>query len=109
MMEKSKAFANLDVLSVLTKASPKVTITIIKEAGDSLLDAISECARQIVAGTVQVDENKVADLSKLLPVLNILAQKKTSRKKKRFILMKKGFAILAVILPPVIQYILRFV
>ena len=106
-MERSKTYANLDLLSAVARSPPKLGKAIIKNAEDTLIDAISECALQIVEGTVPVTEtSKAARVKKVLPFLKLLSKRKLSRRKKRNFLLQKGFGLLALIIPPVLSYIL---
>ncbi len=104
-MERSHTVANLDTLSTIAR-SPRLAKAIIKSAEETLIDAISECALQIVRGTVQVTEKSKADRVKsVLPFIKFLTRKNVSKKRKRNFLLKGGVSLLSLILPPVISYI----
>ena len=106
-MEHSKAVAHLDTLSSLAR-HPRLAKGIIKSAEDTLIDAIAECALQIVTGVVKVsEESKPERLKKILPFIKFLASHRVSCRKKRNFLLRGGSYILNLILPPVLGYIAK--
>ncbi len=104
-MDKSHTVANLDTLSTLAR-NPELADGIIKSASETLIDAITECALQIVKGTVPVSEQTKAErVKEILPFIKFLAKKSVSRRRKRNFLLKGGSALLSLFLPPVISYV----
>ena len=104
-MEHSQSVANLDTLSTIAR-NPKLAKSIIKSAEETLIDAITECALQIVSGTVKVTEKSAAErVKQVLPFIKFLSKKKVSNRRKRSFLVKYGAKVLSIFLPPVISYI----
>lgn len=106
-MEGTHTAKNLDYLTVLSRGDLPVSKAVIKHADDTLVDAISECCLQIVNGTIKIEhETARRKLEKLLPILQQLAEKSCSRKKKRELLLGKGLRVLELCLPPALQFFL---
>jgi len=106
-MDKSHTVQNLDALSTIVR-SAKLANVIIKSAEETLIDAIAECALQIVKGTVPVSEkSKAARLQEILPFIKFLSKKSVSRRRKRNFLLRGGSALLTSFLPQVINYVTR--
>ena len=107
-MERSKTVSHLDLLSAISTSKPKLAKAIIRNAEDTLIDAVSECALQIVSGTIPVTEpSKAERVRKVAPLLKILTKKSLSRRRKRHFLLAKGFSLLALIIPPVLSYVVN--
>ncbi|GAU89852.1 hypothetical protein RvY_02354 [Ramazzottius varieornatus] len=103
-MEDTATARSLDFLTVLSRGDANVSKALLKNADDTLVDAISECCLQIVNGTVKIEhESARRKLEELQPILQQLAEKSYSRKEKRELLLGKGLRVLEICLPPALH------
>ena len=92
-----------ETLLVLTKASPQLIKTIIKTASPSLIQALSECALNILEGNITLSPTQKRKLVRFKDNLRFLAKKRASIKKKKEILQTGRFVgILASLVAPLI-------
>lgn len=98
-----------DVLKVLAKAKPDLVRSIIKPAKKSLIDFFSECAFNILRGSVPITSVQRKKLKRYVRGLRKLARKKTSVKERKKILQTGGIVplILKHILPMVVSPLLN--
>lgn len=89
-----------DVLKRLAKAKPSVAKRLLKDASSDLLKLLSECSLNVLKGSVPLSTKQKKQLCKHKAKLRKIANKKTSQKKKRAILMRGGF--LGTLLSPII-------
>ena len=94
-----------DTLMVLAKAKPALVKKIIKPAKRDLVDALSELSLNLLHGVIPISSQRKAQLSRHKNNLRVLAQKKSSIKKRKEILQKGGLVgtLLAATLPLAIQ------
>ena len=91
---------NLNLLRILHKSKPRVVKSVIKEAPADLLRALCKCALNVLKGNVKLTSRQLSKLKRYKNGLRVLANKKTSNKKRRDVLQKGGF--LSALLTPVL-------
>lgn len=106
-VERQKNMAHLrkhrETLLVLTKARPKLVREIIMTADRGLINALSECALNILSGVVPLTPAKKKKLAKFKSNLRILAKKSTSVTNKKKAMQRGGFiSLLASIVAPLL-------
>ena len=90
----------LPLLKRINKLGSREKNQYAKRCNKEFLDCISECAKNILRGNVQLSAKQKAALRRNRQNLRSLSIKKTSLKKKRQIIQKGGF--LGAILAPVL-------
>ena len=98
-------------LLILAKARPRLIKQIILSADRSLLNALSECALNILKGVVPLSKPKKKKLRKFKKNLRLLARKRTTLKVRKRALQTGGFVSLlaGAIAPLLIQGIGKLV
>jgi hypothetical protein len=88
----------------IVKTTPKQRAHILKKGPPELLDAISEGALNILKGNVPLSKQKFQQLQRYKNNVKQLATKRTSRRKKRAIILQRGgfMGVLASVLIPTI-------
>ena len=82
---------NAAMLRLLCGAKPSVVKAILKGASPDLIKALSECSLNVLKGHVHLTTAQKRRLCKYKQSLRLLAQKKTSVKRRKQLLQKGGF------------------
>ena len=83
---------NVDYLRVLSTANPKMCKCIVQAAHKDLVDALCECAQNVLYGTVPLTASQKRKLVRYKKHLRKLARsKKTSQKARKVVLQTGGF------------------
>jgi len=90
----------MGVLKRIRKMGDKAKRDYVRKCDKSFVDCISECAKNIIKGTVPLTNRQKTRLRRSRNDIRALSVKKTSLRKKRKILQKGGF--LTSLLPPVL-------
>ena len=94
---------NADSICVLSKAQPRLAKQLIAGADHNLLNALSECASNILKGNLPLIPDQKRKLSRYANSLRALRQQKKATKSKKALLMKGGFVgALAGVLAPLL-------
>ena len=80
-----------DMLSVMSKANPKVNKVLIQNANKDLVYCLCECALNVLKGNVTLNRGQKRKLTRHKQGLRSLVQPKTSILKKKKILQQGGF------------------
>ena len=91
----------MSVLKRIRKMGDKAKRDYVRKCDKSFLDCISECAKNIIKGTVPLTNSQMSKLRRRRNDIRALSVKKTSLRKKRKILQKGG--LLSALLPPVLS------
>ena len=91
----------MSLLKLLSKAQPLAAKAIIKAADKELVDAVCECALNVLKGNVRLTPLQKQRLAKHQRALRALAQKGRSLQTKKALLQKGG--ILGALLGPVLS------
>jgi len=99
------------LLKMLHKASPKLRKALLADLPPEIVQLLSECALNILKGTITLSKYHKDKLKKYRKSLHTLSKKKTSLAKKKKIIQKGGFlpAILGGVLPALIPAITEIV
>jgi hypothetical protein len=101
MSERMRKYVrSLRNLSRLSEADKKKMIALCDRG---LVDCFSECAKNVLKGTVPLTPAQLRKLRRQKNNLRLLAIKKTSVRKKKKILQKGGF--IGAIIPPILGII----
>ena len=97
------------LLKILHKASPKLKKALLADLPSEIVQLLSECALNILKGTVILKKGQKARLRRHRKNLHDLAKTKTPLKKKKEIIQKGGFlpSLLAGILPGLIPTVVQ--
>ena len=89
------------LLRMLYKASPKLRKALLADLPPEVVRLLSECALNILKGSVVLKKKHKDNLRRRRKNLHILAKKSTSTKKKKEIIQKGGFlpGLLAGLIP----------
>ena len=79
------------VLKVLSKTNPAAAKALIQSASPDLLNALCECALNVLKGRVTISSLQKRKLAHHKRELRDLVKKRTSLKRKRQILQRGGF------------------
>ena len=82
---------NVESLLYLSKAKPNIVKTIIQHADRDLLNALFECALNVLKGHVTLTKYQKTKLKPYCKHLRCLVDKKQTIKKKRSVLQTGGF------------------
>lgn len=96
----SRVRKQVSLLRLLSKAKPKTACAIIKAGDKQLMDALCECALNILKGVVPLSSRQRGRLQKYKHHLRALAKKTLSSQKKKALLQKGGF--LGALLNPIL-------
>lgn len=88
------------LLKLLSKAKPATVRAVIKEADKDLVDALCECALNVLSGTVSLSKPARKKLLRHKSTLRCLSGKSLSTHRKKVLLQKGGF--LGALLGPVL-------
>lgn len=99
----SQCKKHADVLKVLLKASRKQRKAILEVASRDWIEAICECALNLLAGNVSLSTAQKKNLSPYKNHLRLLSDSGTSLKKKRDLLSQKGGNWLKFLVGPVLK------
>lgn len=91
---------NAAMLRFLCGAKLHVVKTVLKGASPDLIKALSECCLNVLKGHVRLTPRQKRRLTKYKQNLRLLAQKKTSTKRRKQLLQKGGF--IGALLKPVL-------
>lgn len=91
---------HLETFKLLSKANPKLARSILLNAKPELVRALCECCHNILKGTVPLTNSQKTHLHKHKQRLRVLANRKTTQKKRRALLQTGGF--LPQLLKPII-------
>ena len=96
------------ILCVLARAKPKVVKQLVAEADPALLQAISECCRNVLSGEIPLTDLQKRRLAKYKTALRTLAAKKTSNGQRKALSQKGGLlpALLGVAAPLIAKFLL---
>lgn len=94
---------NLDLLKALVKAAPSQRKAILHSANRECIDALCECALNILIGNIPLTPSQKKKLIPYKNHLRKLIDKKLSLKKKKGILSQRGGNFLSALLGPVLQ------
>lgn len=95
-----------DMLKYLCKAKPKTIKGVIKHCDPNLIETLSECSLNILKGVVPLNPKQKSRLSRYKTNVRGLAKKRTSRQRKRALLLKGGF--LQALLTPLLSILGSF-
>ena len=90
----------LPVLRRINKLGDKAKRDFVRKCDRGFLDCISECAKNVLKGNVQLTDRQKMKLRRSQNDLRELSTKKTALQNKRRILQKGGF--LTALLPPIL-------
>ena len=90
---------HLDVLRVLKSAKPKLRSSILKAAEKELIQCLSECSHNVLAGNIKLSPKQRQALCKHRKSLRDLGRKQTKVDRKRKILIQKGGFLPALLTP----------
>ena len=82
---------NLPLLRILHRSKPALVKSILKHASSDLTKAICECSLNVLKGNIKISPAQKRKLAHHKTNLRLLANKKTSLKKRKRILQKGGF------------------
>ena len=104
MTMSARVKRQVHVLHTLSKGHPDVCKAILRHADSDLLRCLSECAHNILKGTVQLKPAEKESLKKYRLKVRKIADKKTPLKQKLKIVQTGGFipALLGPLLKPLI-------
>lgn len=80
---------NFNCLQVLATAAPKLRKAILKNSNKSLIDAISECCKNVLKGK-RGDESSIKHLRRYRNHIRVVANKKIPVKKRKSIINQHG-------------------
>ena len=88
-------------LCTLAREKPKARNLLLLKAKRPIIDALSECALNVLKGSVKLSDKQKTKLRRFRHYLRELAKKRVSLKKKKEISQRGGFipALLGAILP----------
>ena len=88
-------------LCTLASEKPKTRKILLEKAKRPVIDALSECALNLLKGSIKLSEKQKKKLKRFKNYLRELANKRVSLKKKKLITQRGGFipALLSAILP----------
>ena len=75
---------HMPYLQVLSHCKPKLRKLILQHGSPNLVTCVCECALNILKGTVPLTDRQKRSLSRYKTHLRLLANKKVSRKKKKY-------------------------
>lgn len=81
---------NFHCLNVLQKASPKLRTAIIKNADTDLIDAISECCKNVLNSATDIPPATLKRLKSAKNDIRKLSNKHQSAKTRRKLIIQKG-------------------
>lgn len=90
-MSHNRLRKNLPLISWLAKGKPSLCRAIIKEADRDLVNAICECAHNLVEGNVSLTPAQKLKLKPHKKKLLLLVDKKAAISKKKKVLQRGGF------------------
>ena len=90
------------MLKAIANSSPKWRKKMIAEAPSSVINAVSECCKNLLKGNVQLTLGQKQRLAPKCQHIRLLASKSIPIKKKRTILNQKGGALLGLLLKPLL-------
>ena len=79
------------ILLALDAASEEIQMSAMKNASKEFLLAITEIAKNIASGNVELTEEQYVKLNRYAKTINEIINKKTSEKRKRRLLQQGGF------------------
>ena len=101
MMSQCKKHA--DILKVLLKANRKQRKAILQVADRDWIDAICECALNLLAGNVPLSTSQKKKITPYKNHLRLLSEPTTSLKRKRKLLSQRGGNWLNLLIGPVLK------
>jgi len=90
---------NWDFLKLLSNGKRNVRRKILSTGHNDLIKCISECCLNVIKGNVNLNPEQKTKLIKHKKVIRKLARKRLALKKKRTILLQKGGALPALLIP----------
>ena len=90
------------ILAALANSSPKWRKKMIADAPSSIINAVSECCKNVLKGNVNLTSSQKQKLAPRCQHLRLLASKSFPIKKKKRILNQKGGALLGLLLKPLL-------
>jgi len=90
---------NLDFLKLLAKGNRRVRQKIIRSSHNDLIRCLSDCCLNVIKGNVQLDNQQKKRLVRHRKTVRNLSHKTVSLKKKRALLLQKGGALPALLVP----------
>jgi len=90
----------LPILKKITRMGDKARRRYVKTCDKALMDCFSECAQNVLKGTVRLTDRQFNRLKRQKTDVRALANKRTSLRKKRRIVQKGGF-IQALLMPAI--------
>lgn len=103
-MKKSgggRASKTYDKVRILTLATPRARKSVIRDADENLLNAVSECCLNVLHGRVPLTSKQKERLSKHKKKLRELAERGASVRKRKRVLVQSGDGFLTALLGPV--------
>lgn len=100
-MVSPKIKKHLPLLQYMAKGKPKIVKAIVNECDAEIMNVLCECAHNTLRGNVNLSDAQIKRLKRHRKELEILANKKSSIKRKKNVLQRGGFlpVLLASILP----------
>lgn len=95
--------AHRDFLSALAKSNNKQRKAFLLHANKPLIDAISECCFNTLAGNLKLSPAQKRKLLKHKKSLRLVGSKRLAWRKRKSILVQKGHGILAFLIPTVLS------
>jgi hypothetical protein len=90
---------NLDFLKILAKATRRKRTKIISQCNADLICCLSECCLNVIKGNVPLKPDDKKRLNRHRKLVRLLAKKKPSLTRKRTLLLQKGGALPALLIP----------
>ena len=101
-MAKPRISKHLELLKILKKAKPDHRRAILDSADKELIDCLCECCLNLLSGKVRCSRVTKNKLKRYAPVIRELANRKTSAKRRKNLLMQKG-GFLPALLAPIVS------
>jgi len=99
--QRSKLKKTFEKARILSLATPNVRKQLICDGGRDAIDCVSECCLNILKGRVPLTSEQKTYLCKHKQQLRTVALKKVSLKKKKEIIQKGGFPLVAILAPAI--------
>ena len=90
------------ILVAMANSSPKLRKKLISDSPPSVINAVSECCKNVLKGNVMLTSGQKQKLAPKCQHLRLLASKSIPIKKKKIILNQKGGALLGLLLKPIL-------
>ena len=106
-MKKNRAKKTFQKVRLLSLATPRARKHIIRDADNSLINALSECCLNVLKGHVPLTAKQKTRLSKHKAKLRKLAERGAGVRKRKEILVQSGDGLFSALLVPVVALLGR--